>query len=494
MSVYGSGVAVVADNPKAIYGLTGGLLETTASSNDSTSTLMGVVYGTASYFLTIAGLSYVDSTGAHTITLPAAYNNIKCFDVRTRDSDGVLILAIGREADVTNDAAVAFFDIDDPASPTLETALKGKTDMGSPATADGDCEMRAIALSPNADSCVVGGTDFMDTISWNSGTSAWVADASGTESGALCTGACWISTTYWAVMISQNGNWAGATSSQAYIFKSDGAGTDSHVLLGTGESDAVGYPHNIDTINITASHRIAAQYAWGSFCVVDGNSLAVSNNQSKANDVRCLVWDGSLSYDHLCYIEDTYDTVRGYTLDTGAWVEADTQIPAKQWVVFAGGSVETLTITPDPNVTYETDFTAYAFDTSRNGKVVAIGHTKSNSAITLPIPEYAQYAPLLVTLQQGASNTRAKRWESGVAVALNDRMIATDYKNMLYLFKCTTAGDTDIDEPTWNTATGSITNDDTVVWTCLGKMLKPVSNYPEYAATEVFGGGGGELE
>lgn len=58
----------------------------------------------------------------------------------------------------------------------------------------------------------------------------------------------------------------------------------------------------------------------------------------------------------------------------------------------------------------------------------------------------------------------AAPWQANHAYALNEWVKPTTANN--YIYKCTTAGVSGSAEPTWGTAPGGTTNDNTVVWTC----------------------------
>ena len=55
-------------------------------------------------------------------------------------------------------------------------------------------------------------------------------------------------------------------------------------------------------------------------------------------------------------------------------------------------------------------------------------------------------------------------WVTETAYAVGDIAKATTYNSHTYL--CTTAGTSDVTEPTWGTTNGGTTSDGTVTWTC----------------------------
>lgn len=61
-------------------------------------------------------------------------------------------------------------------------------------------------------------------------------------------------------------------------------------------------------------------------------------------------------------------------------------------------------------------------------------------------------------------------WAASTAVSLNDIMVPTTPAGNLFI--CTTAGTTAGSEPTFNTAAGATTNDNTAVWTEMTILLK----------------------
>jgi len=71
-----------------------------------------------------------------------------------------------------------------------------------------------------------------------------------------------------------------------------------------------------------------------------------------------------------------------------------------------------------------------------------------------------------------------RKWKAGLAGNLDDLVVATDVETNPVYFKCTTAGISDSTEPVWNTTINSTTADGTVIWTCVERLVQPVSHGP----------------
>ena len=82
--------------------------------------------------------------------------------------------------------------------------------------------------------------------------------------------------------------------------------------------------------------------------------------------------------------------------------------------------------------------------------------------------------PVMITVSMPTPDT----WDRDLNKKLDDLVVATDIETNPVYFKCTTAGITDVTEPVWNTTINSTTADGTVIWTCVERLIQPVSHGP----------------
>jgi hypothetical protein len=73
-------------------------------------------------------------------------------------------------------------------------------------------------------------------------------------------------------------------------------------------------------------------------------------------------------------------------------------------------------------------------------------------------------------------------WSAKSTVRPGELWVPHDATMTPYVYRCTTAGKTGETEPTWATTAGGTTNDGTVVWTCLSRMVQSVVQGPLLAA------------
>lgn len=141
-------------------------------------------------------------------------------------------------------------------------------------------------------------------------------------------------------------------------------------------------------------------------------------------------------------------------------LEADAPYPPA--VAVAG------TITEASDLTY---FRLAAYDLTGSG--VNTSEKIESGAYTLTTG--GSRAPVMVACMPWID----RRWEPNAYFTAGNLAIPSDPVATPYVFECTTEGPGHVtDEPTWNTGTGSTTNDADAVWTCRGRLLQPIMQGP----------------
>lgn len=430
------------------------------------------------------------------VQIPATYTNVSCFDIETRSSDGKRVVVLGRKADATNNKCVGIFTMDWQGNLLLESEFTA-SDLGA-SVSDSSAKVYSVAFSPNGQYAGVAGIGFCDTISWFD--PDWQADMSGVEDGAHCTGFHWIDNSNYVLLVCHSGvDKPGAAADEAYLHKDMGGGGNATFLsLGTGVSTQSldnRYINGID-VNLLDTNILACHYHPIKIAIVDLSTFTVLHDIQKGYSVRGLVWrlDDDTKPKRLRWIHGM--NLEGVDFDGTNWVDAASDyVGSNDWVEYAEGNAEVVTVDPVPGTTGETHFTAFAWNTA--GTLIAKTTTTTGASMSLNIPVFGHGKPLLVTCAQGVApfqsmNLFANKWQADSNYPVDKRVIPTDYKTNSHLFKCTAAGQTGSSEPTWDTSSvGATTTDGGVTWEYLGKMLKPQSNYPEIVGTNPMGGGGG---
>ena len=82
--------------------------------------------------------------------------------------------------------------------------------------------------------------------------------------------------------------------------------------------------------------------------------------------------------------------------------------------------------------------------------------------------------PVFVTLYPNYGTT----WEASKDYSLGDKCFPTEPTATPYYFECATSGISDATEPTWDTGIGNTTTDNAATWTCIERMVQPVTHGP----------------
>jgi len=436
------------------------------------------------YFCDKNAIVAMDNTGATQVD-PTTINanvagRITSIDATTFGANHYLI--VGCNGNVDGDEVVYIFNANNLVSLTVASSFL-VSDMWSNGADDATEGVRAVAIHSGSGRVIVGGNKWFDYLDYDSGSLSWNAQNSDIEDGATVTGVAFVTgqgDNIVVMQVVQNGTQSGAAATDAYLYRKDTTGTQSDIYqaLGTGETDAVGSGHNIGCLKADRSGYLAAKWARKSVSLVSDATLAVSFTKTITGaDFEPFAWRAATKFR---YAETGDSFIKEVNLVSSAWTESSPNIlPSALVAEFSDGTLSLLNIAPNyADPTDETDYIARAFD---NGGLVGQDITTSAGSFGIPIPAASLDKPLLVVVSQ---KERAY-WQATNAYALNDQVIPTSAKTDWWVVVCTTAGASAGTEPDWSviTAVGDTVTDNTVVWTVITALVKPIANYPETLAS-----------